>query len=341
MTNDKKPKVLLLSPFELSRRRWDELKEIAEIIDCESKSREEFIRDLQTKYNDIICIARDYYSFPTTGRMDAEVAKYAPISLKCIGHCGAGYDQVQIEPYTKLGVQVSNVTEPVVGPTADAAVFLVLATMRSFIQGHKALIQGKWPKAAAEGKTVIEMAHSPQGKVLAILGMGGIGRAIRDRLTPFGFDKIIYYNRNRLSPELEGNAEYVSLDELYRTADVIVIGIPLNANTRHMINRDSIGKMKDGVVLVNIARGAIIDEAVLPEMIKSGKIGAFGSDVFEHEPQVSPELYELPNVVSLPHLGTHSIEASRSMEEWVVENVESYIKTGKVKTIVPEQKDVF
>ena len=99
--------------------------------------------------------------------------------------------------------------------------------------------------------------------------------------------------------------------------------------------------MKDGVVLVNIARGAIIDEAVLPEMIKSGKIGAFGSDVFEHEPQVSPELYELPNVVSLPHLGTHSIEASRSMEEWVVENVESYIKTGKVKTIVPEQKDVF
>ena len=341
MTTNPKPKVLRTSPFALSETRWNKLREIADVIDCESKNREEFISDLQTKYNDITSIARDFDSIEITGRLDAEIAKYAPSSLKSISHCGAGYDQIDVEPFTKLGIQVSNVTDPVAGPTADTAVFLLLAAMRSFIQGHKALIQGKWPKAAAEGKTVIEMAHSPQGKVLAILGMGGIGRAIRDRLTPFGFDKIIYYNRNRLSPELEGNAEYVSLDELYRTADVIVIGIPLNANTRHMINRDSIGKMKDGVVLVNIARGAIIDEAVLPEMIKSGKIGAFGSDVFEHEPQVSPELYELPNVVSLPHLGTHSIEASRSMEEWVVENVESYIKTGKVKTIVPEQKDVF
>ncbi|RCK61011.1 Glyoxylate reductase 1 [Candida viswanathii] len=341
MTTKPRAKVLRTSPFSLSESKWNELRKIADVIDCESTNRDEFIRDLQTKYADITNIARDFDSLAITGRLDAEIAKHVPSTLKTISHCGAGYDQIDVAPFTEIGVQVSNVTDPVAGPTADTAVFLVLGAMRRFVDGHKALIAGQWPKAAAEGRNVIDMAHSPQGKTLAILGMGGIGRAIRDRLTPFGFDKIIYYNRNRLSPELEKNAQYVSLDELYRTADVIVIGIPLNANTRHMINKESIGKMKDGVVLVNIARGAIIDEAVLPEMIKSGKIGAFGSDVFEHEPEVSPELYNLPNVVSLPHLGTHSIEASRNMEEWVVENIESFIKTGKVKTIVPEQKGLF
>ena len=80
---------------------------------------------------------------------------------------------------------------------------------------------------------------------------------------------------------------------------------------------------------------------MLPELIKSGKIGSFGADVFENEPEVSPELYELPQVVSLPHMGTYTVEAVRNMESWVVDNIESYIKTGKVKTIVPEQYNVF
>ena len=91
--------------------------------------------------------------------------------------------------------------------------------------------------------------------------------------------------------------------------------------------------MKDGVILINTARGAVIDEKVLPELIKSGKIGSFGADVFENEPEVSPELYELPQVVSLPHMGTYTVEAVRNMESWVVDNIESYIKTGKVKPL--------
>ena len=99
--------------------------------------------------------------------------------------------------------------------------------------------------------------------------------------------------------------------------------------------------MKDGVILINTARGAVIDEKVLPELIKSGKIGSFGADVFENEPEVSPELYELPQVVSLPHMGTYTVEAVRNMESWVVDNIESYIKTGKVRTIVPEQYNAF
>ena len=128
--------------------------------------------------------------------------------------------------------------------------------------------------------------------------MGGIGRAIRDRLQPFGFSKIVYHNRKPLSKELEGGAEYVTKEELFKEADIICISVPLNSHTRHSINKETINQMKDGVILVNTARGAVVDEKVIPELIKSGKIGAFGADVFENEPEVSPELYELPNVVS-------------------------------------------
>ena len=129
--------------------------------------------------------------------------------------------------------------------------------------------------------------------------MGGIRRAIRDRLKPFGFKEIIYHNRSQLKPELENGARYVSKDDLYKQADVICISVPLNAHTRHSINKEEISKMKDGVIIVNTARGAVIDELQIPELIKSGKIGAFGADVFENEPQVSQELLDFPNVVSL------------------------------------------
>lgn len=333
-TTSTKPKVLRLGKIEFAQTKWDQLSELAEIVDCTSKSREEFIHDLKTKYNDITAIARTYASVVQTGRFDEELATHFPSSLKSINHNGAGYDQIDVKPFTQRGIQVSNVTLPVEAPTADTAVFLVLSCLRNFQEGHDILARGGWPGAKCGGA---KLGRSPEGKIVGILGMGGIGRAIRDRLKPFGFGKIIYHNRSQLKPELEGGAEYVSYDNLLEQADIICVSVPLNANTRHSINEEVINKMKDGVILVNTARGAVIDEKVLPELIKSGKIGAFGADVFEHEPKVAPELYELPNVVSLPHMGTHTYEAIKNMEEWVVENVESFLRTGKVKTIVPEQ----
>ena len=104
------------------------------------------------------------------------------------------------------------------------------------------------------------MGHSPEGKVVGILGMGGIGRAIRDRLKPFGFTKILYHNRKPLSSDLEGGAEYVSKEDLFKQADIICISVPLNAHTKHSINKEAISQMKDGVILINTARGAVIDE---------------------------------------------------------------------------------
>ncbi|KGR00402.1 hypothetical protein MEM_02212 [Candida albicans L26] len=334
MTTSNRPKVLRLGKIEFAQKKWDEVAQIADVIDCESQNREEFIKDLQTKYSDITNIARTYASVEQTGRFDAELAQHMPKTLVSLSHNGAGYDQIDVQPFTDKGIQVSNVTVPVEGPTAVTAVFLVLSCLRNYQEGHQILYDGGWDSKKCGGA---KLGHSPEGKVVGILGMGGIGRAIRDRLKPFGFTKILYHNRKPLSSDLEGGAEYVSKEDLFKQADIICISVPLNAHTKHSINKEAISQMKDGVILINTARGAVIDEKELPELLKSGKIGAFGADVFEKEPEVSPELYRLPNVVSLPHMGTHTYEAIKDMEDWVAENVESCLKTGKVKTIVPEQ----
>ncbi|EGW32874.1 uncharacterized protein SPAPADRAFT_60219 [Spathaspora passalidarum NRRL Y-27907] len=333
-TASNRPKVLRIGSVEFAQEKWAKLSEIADVIECTSRTREEFFQDLAGKYNDIRHITRTFASVEQTGRFDEELASHIPASVVSVSHNGAGYDQIDVDPFTARGIQVSNVTEPVEGPTADTAVFLVLSCLRNYQEGHDILARGGWDEKKCGGA---KLGRSPESKVVGILGMGGIGRAIRDRLKPFGFKKIIYHNRSQLKPELEAGVEYVSYDDLLSQSDIICLSIPLNAKTRHSINKEVISKMKDGVILVNTARGAIIDEKILPELIKSGKIGSFGSDVFENEPHVSPELYELPNVVSLPHMGTHTTDAIRNMEEWVVSNVETCIQTGKVKTIVPEQ----
>lgn len=334
MTTANLPKVLRLGEIAFGNKKWQEIKKIAEVIDCTSTNRKQFFEDLKTKYNNVSVITRTFYSAEYTGRFDEELASHLPSSVKAVCHTGAGYDQIDVEPFTKRGIQVSNVTTPVEAPTADTAIFLVLSALRNFQIGHNLAVAGKWPSDKCGGA---KLGHDPEGKTIGILGMGGIGRAIRDRLVPFNFSKIVYYNRTQLKPELEGCAEYVSFDDLISKSDVICISVPLNTHTRHLINNETISKMKDGVVIVNTARGAVIHEEQLYEHLKSGKIGAFGSDVFEFEPEVSPELLALPNCVSLPHMGTHTYEAVANMEEFVAENVDNFLKTGKVNTIVPEQ----
>lgn len=333
-----KPKVLRLGLWEASAKEWALLSEIAEVVDCESKTRDEFLADLKGKYSDITSIARTFESVHKTGRFDAELVAQLPKSVLHVAHNGAGYDQIDVQPFTERNIQVSNITTPVEAPTALTAVYLVLAAMRNFQHGHDLLTAGKW---GTDGKCAgAGFGYDPEGKVLGILGMGGIGRAIRDRLQPFGFEKITYYNRSRLAPELEKGAEYLSFDELITTADVILVSVPLNAKTRHMLNAETLAKMKKGVIIVNTARGAVIDEAAITESLKSGHVWSFGSDVFEFEPKVAAELYEMPNVVSLPHMGTHTFQAMENMEAFVIDNVRAFLTTGKVNTVVPEQGSI-
>lgn len=185
--------------------------------------------------------------------------------------------------------------------------------------------------------------------------MGGIGSAVAHRAKAFGM-KIQYHNRRQLPASEENGAKYVSFEELLKTSDVLSLNLALNPSTTHIIGKEQFNQMKDGVVIVNTARGALIDEAALVDALKSGKVWTVGLDVFEEEPKIHPGLLECENAVLLPHVGTATFETQvccvgkrkkirkkltwlqREMEILVLDNLKSAITSDKLLTQVPEQK---
>lgn len=336
-----KPTVLRLGKVTFAQDAWKKLANIANVITVDdSTTREQFLKDLQDPKSEISkaqIITRTFASIKQTGRFDQELAHTLPKSVIAVCHLGAGYDQIDTQYFKEKHIQVTNVPEIVNNATADTHVYLLLGALRNFEYGNRTLVSGKWPSAGAAGGAPV--GNDPEGKVVGVLGLGGIGRTVVKRLQPFGFEKFIYHNRKRLSPELENGCEYVSFDELLSQSDIISVNIPLNPNTKHILNEAAFEKMKDGVVIVNTARGAVIDETAMIKALKSGKIRSVGLDVFEHEPQVPQELLDMPQVLGLPHMGTNTVETIKHMEEFIVENVESIINTGKGLTIVPELQD--
>ena len=189
--------------------------------------------------------------------------------------------------------------------------------------------------------------HDPKGKVVGILGLGGIGRAMARRCKALGM-RIIYHSRHRVSTALEaeaGGARYVGFEELLGVSDVVSVHVPLNAGTRHLLGRRELGMCKRGVVIVNTARGAVIDEAALVEALESGQVGNVGLDVFEEEPMVHEGLLKNERAVLLPHMGTWTSETMAEMEIETMRNVRCAMEwaagkkgAGRVLSVVPEQR---
>ncbi|TQS31764.1 hypothetical protein Golomagni_07943, partial [Golovinomyces magnicellulatus] len=186
------------------------------------------------------------------------------------------------------------------------------------------------------------LGRDPNGLTLGILGMGGIGTATAKRAAAFGF-KLQYHNRN----PVEGLAKdfgaqeapnYVGFEELLKTSDVVSVHLPLGPATKHLIGKAQLDMMKDGAIIVNTARGAIIDEAALTQSLESGKIWAVGLDVFEREPEINPGLMRHPGSVLLPHIGTATVDTQKAMEVLVIDNVRGAVTNGKLVTQVPEQR---
>lgn len=210
--------------------------------------------------------------------------------------------------------------------------FLILAALRRITTPFLAVRDGRW-----RGGEKFNLGHDPKGKVLGVLGLGGIGRAVAARAKPFGMS-VQYHNRNRLSPELEDGAKYVGFEELLRTSDVLSLNLALNASTRHIISKREFELMKEGVVIVNTARGPIIDEAALVEALDSGKVFSAGLDVFEEEPKIHPGLLKNEKAVLLPHVGTSTWETQKAMEVLVLDNLKSATEGKGLITPVAEQK---
>ncbi|KAH8595749.1 D-isomer specific 2-hydroxyacid dehydrogenase [Bisporella sp. PMI_857] len=325
-----KPRILFFNPVRHAHSKFQELSAIAQTENLSSNSRAEFFKDLNGKYKDINAIYSTSSSYAVTGKFDLELIERLPSSLKFICHNGAGYDAIDIDACTARGITVTNAPDPVTNATADLTMFLLLGALRKLNPSLNILRRGEFKKG-------VDFGHDPQGKTLGIIGMGRIGRAVKRRAEPFGL-KIIYHNRNPLSPAEAEGVPYVGFGELLSQSDIISLHLPLNGNTRHLIRAKEIEKMKDGVVIVNTARGAIIDEAAMAHALESGKIAAVGLDVYENEPQINKSLMENEYALLTPHLGTHTTETLASMESLAMENARRGCFGEPLLTVVAEQK---
>ncbi|KAJ5781540.1 uncharacterized protein N7518_010023 [Penicillium psychrosexuale] len=320
-----KPKVLRLGSIDLAQAAWNALGEVAQLVESAATTRAEFIQECKDgKLDGVVAIYRTVGSLSQTGLVDEELVNVLPSSLRYIAHC------VRATPRFWFPMSQLQGTMPL----PDVNMFLILGALRNFNTGMNALREGKW-----HGHPAPPLGHGPQRKVLGILGMGGIGRNLKKKAEAFGM-KVIYHNRRKLSDEMSAGAKYVSFDELLSTSDVISLNLPLNKNTRHIIGKAEFAKMKDGVVVVNTARGAVMDEAALVDALDSGKVFSAGLDVFEEEPRIHPGLLSNQSVILVPHMGTWTSETFFAKEEWTIENIRMALEVGKLKSPVPEQADL-
>ncbi|KAF5684936.1 d-3-phosphoglycerate dehydrogenase [Fusarium circinatum] len=330
-----KPKVLFLGSTKQAHEEFASLCEIVEPVYPKSNKRSAFIEETKSGALDgVKAIYRTNKSVGITGLFDAELLDALPKSLKFICHNGAGYDQIHVSECTSRGIRVSNTPTAVDDATADITIFLLIGALRNISSSIFTLREGTW-----RGSPPPSLGHDPQGKVLGILGMGGIGRNVARKARAFGMT-VRYHNRSRLSPDLEDGAEYVDFETLLKDSDVLSLNLPLNPKTRHTIAKSQFDIMKRGIVIVNTARGAVMDEAALVEALESGQVASAGLDVFENEPEIHPGLLKNKNVLLVPHMGTWTVETERLMEAWAMDNVRLAVAEGKLKSIVSEQKDL-
>ena len=250
---------------------------------------------------------------PVTAAMIAS----AP-DLKLIANFGVGYNNIDLEACRARGIRVTNTPQPVIEPTAELAFALMICVARRMSEFDRALRNGTCQPMAVMNN----LSHSLYGKTLGIIGMGRIGQALARRAVASGM-QVIYHNRHRLPEQIEAqyNARYVDFGTLLQDSDFVSLNLPYTPEVHHLIGKQELGQMKRSAYLINTARGAHIDELALVEALKSGIIAGAAMDVYEHEPQISPELLTLPNVVLSPHTGTGTWEGRIAMCHNIEDNI--------------------
>jgi glyoxylate reductase len=251
--------------------------------------------------------------------------------LRAVCNVAVGFDNIDVPAATNRGVLVTNTPAVLTEATADLAMTLILAVTRRIGEGER-LIRAREPWS---WHMFMLLGSGLQGKTLGVVGMGAIGQSLARRAKAFGME--IVYSDARQAPaevEQELGARRVELDDLLRTADVVSIHAPLMDETRHLINAETLGLMKESAYLVNSARGPIVDEAALVDALKAGQIAGAGLDVYENEPETHPGLVELDNVVLLPHLGSATIETRTAMGVLAAENAVLALRGERPKTPV-------
>jgi lactate dehydrogenase-like 2-hydroxyacid dehydrogenase len=255
-----------------------------------------------------------------TEAFNAELIAGLPDSVKMIATFSVGYDHIDVLAATARGIRLSNTPDVLTDATADIAMLCMLGAARMAHLSAETLRAGEWKRWEPNQFLGVHVS----GKRMGILGMGRIGQAVARRAK--GFDmQIHYHNRRRITaPGLEDAIFHETVESFLPECDFLSINCPLSAETKYFVNDDSIAKMPDRTVIVNTARGGVVEDAALIRGLKSGKVAAAGLDVFENEPALNPGYLELDNLFVLPHIGSATVETRNAMGFKCLDNLDAF-----------------
>lgn len=263
-----------------------------------------------------------------TDRIDKAVIMQSGDQLKLIANFGTGVDNIDVDTALARGITVTNTPGVLTEDTADMTLALILAVARRIIEGAQVI----GPDNSWQGWSPTWMlGHRIFGKRLGIIGMGRIGQAVARRAKAFGL-QIHYHNRKPVHSSIEEQLEatyWESLDQMLARVDIVSVNCPHTPGTYHLLSARRLKLMKPDAIIVNTARGEIIDENALARMLEAGELGGVGLDVFEHEPAVNPRLLKSKKSVLMPHMGSATIEGRIDMGEKVIINIKTWVDGHK------------
>ena len=262
-------------------------------------------------------------------KFDAETINKLSDKVKIISNFAVGFGNIDIKAAMNKNIIVTNTPDVLTDATVEIAILILLGAARRATEGRKWVDKKNWTWSAdfLIGKQLTDSR-------LGILGMGRIGQALAERAKSFGM-KIHYHNRKKLPPNLEKGAIYhESLKSLILVSDFFSINCPTTEETKKIINEETLSYFLNGAVIINSARGDMIDDEAMINALKSGKVFALGLDVYNGEPDIHPQYLKLDNVFILPHLGSATEKTRFAMADLAISNIEEYFKTGKCKNTV-------
>jgi glyoxylate reductase len=270
-----------------------------------------------------VAVAEADVLVPTvTDRIDASIIAAAGPRLKLIANFGTGVDHIDLAAARAKGITVTNTPGVLTEDTADMNMALILATARRLSEGERLVRRGQWTGWAP----TLLLGHRLWGKRLGIVGMGRIGQALARRAKGFGI-AIHYHNRRRVADEVTqelGATYWESLDQMLARMDIVSVNCPHTPATYHLLSARRLKLMRPSAILINTARGGVIDEETLAAMLRNREIAGAGLDVYEHEPVIDASLLTLDNVVLLPHMSSATIEGRIDMGEKVIINIRTF-----------------
>ncbi len=251
-------------------------------------------------------------------QMSSEILEAGKGRLKIISNYAVGFNNIDVNKAKELGIRVTNTPDVLTQTTADLAWALMMAVARRVVESDIFLREGNFVGWRPE----LFLGNDIYGKTLGVIGFGRIGQAFAERAKGFRM-KVLYNQRNRVSEDIEKdlNAQYADLEMVLKESDFISLHVPLTPETHYLLNKENMNLMKENAILVNTARGPVVDEKALYEMLKDNKIAGAGFDVFENEPDITEGLIDLKNVVLLPHIGTATFETRDKMAMMVANDI--------------------